>query len=995
MPRKPDFFMPAGFFFVLVACFSLLPVPGLAVTAGVNNGVNPITLAELFPGATFDADLPTQVEATGVEPGERPLRTDEVLNFYRALADASPRASLMEYGRSHEGRPMVILAVSDEATIADLDQFKRAHTDLMDPRGKKLPSAADLADAKAVAWMAYGIHGDELSSTDAAASLAYLLVAGTDETTAKLREKLLILIDPCENPDGRARYLAQTMSFAHRTANPDQDDLSHRAVWPWGRGNHYLFDMNRDWFTMNQPESARSAVIAGWLPQLLVDSHEMGANATYLFPPPCHPFNPHLPPTARKWERPFSDDQAKALDGRGYPYFTGEWNEEFFPGYGSSWASYHGAIGILYEMSRTSGTLVHKRGGTVRTFAQAVEHQTTSSVANLTSLAEDTAQILADQVASRSQAVETGGSGQVRAWVFPPDARYPGRLENFAELLAAQGIEVSYLGETKTGAKNLVDARTGEKSSLDLPVGTLLVRMDQPAGYLARVLLDPHIPMNSNFFQDEREYLEKGKGSRLYETTAWSLPLLRAIPAYWTQTVPQGQWNDVPEELVVGISAIKEPFSSVMIDGDADQAPRFLADILQAGVTVRVARKPFAIGGHEFRRGALVIRAEGNIENLQGVLNDTAVRHGVPMYAVTTARAEGGPDMGGSEYPVLVAPRVGVLTGMPVSPTGYGSIWHLLDQDLDLRFSSLDVGRFNSTDLSRYNVLVFPGVYGGPGMYRQVLGQGGVDRLRRWIEAGGTAIGIDGGARMLADKETGLTKTRFRGQALEEFPPPVWSIGAAEAQAAGRPVATGMSVPAPKGEKDEPKSAPKRVSSYDVAPVFGPGALPFTTGADQGTVLEEPPVTLNEWIKGNLAPGKTAPDETDRMAADRRLRSFMPQGALLRAELDEEFWLNYGLPGSITVWFGGNDSMIAKSPVAVAARFPETDRIHLGGLLWPEAAARLAHTGYATREALGRGQIILFADHPSYRRWVVESERMLINAILMGPGLGTRWSSPW
>ena len=89
------------------------------------------------------------------------------------------------------------------------------------------------------------------------------------------------------------------------------------------------------------------------------------------------------------------------------------------------------------------------------------------------------------------------------------------------------------------------------------------------------------------------------------------------------------------------------------------------------------------------------------------------------------------------------------------------------------------------------------------------------------------------------------------------------------------------------------------------------------------------------------------------------------------------------------------DSLIAGAPVSVAARFPAIERLHLGGLLWPEAAARLAHTGYATREGLGRGQIILFADHPSYRRWVVESERMLVNAILLGPGLGTRWSSPW
>ncbi|MEN8005613.1 MAG: M14 family zinc carboxypeptidase [Candidatus Krumholzibacteriota bacterium] len=989
--RLHGIFLPV--FWILVAIGGLWS----AASAGdLNHGVESITLEELFPDALYDGSIPTQVGVTGVEPGQRPLRPDEVLAFYRALADASPRAHLLEYGRSHEGRPMVILAVSDEAAIADLDGFKQRHTELLDPRGQKLPGAADLAGTKAVAWMAYGIHGDELSSTDAAASVAWLLVAGQDEATKKLRDKLVVLIDPCENPDGRARYLAQTLSFAHRTANPDQDDLSHRAVWPWGRGNHYLFDMNRDWFTMNQPESARSREIASWLPQLLVDSHEMGANASYLFPPPRHPFNPHLPPNARKWERPFSDDQARALDGRGYPYFTGEWNEEFFPGYGSSWASYHGAIGILYEMSRTTGTLVRKRNGTVRTFAQAVEHQTTSSVANLTSLADDTAAILADHVAARAQAVDDGGSGMVRAWVFPPDAKYPGRLDAFAALLTDQGIEVMTLADGSIDAKNLMDARTGEKSGRELPTGTLLVKLDQPAGYLARVLLDPHIPMNSTFFLDEREYLEKGKGSRLYETTAWSLPLLRAIPAYWTKSVPGGDWRAWAPEEKMETAALADPYNSVIIDGDPDHAPRLLADLLQAGITVRVARKPFTIGGSEFRRGALVIRAEGNADNLTAVLEKLAAKHNAPLVPVTTARAEDGPDMGGSEYPVLVAPRVGVLTGMPVSPTGYGSIWHLLDQELDLRFSALDVGRFGTTDLSRYNVLVFPGVFGGPGMYRQVLGTGGVDRLRRWIEAGGTAIGVDGGARMLADKETGLTKARFRSQALEEFPPPVWSIGAAEAQDAGRPVATGMRVdPKADDKKGDKKPEPSRTSPYDVAPIFGPGALPFTTGDDQGTQLDEAPVLLDEWLKEILAPGKKAPDEADRKAADQRLRRFMPQGVILRADLDEELWLNYGLGSSISVWFGGNDSMIAAPPVSVAARFPDTGRLHLGGLLWPEGAARLANTGYATREAVGRGQVILFAEHPTYRRWVVESERMFMNAVLMGPGLGTRWSSPW
>ncbi len=968
---------------------------GAASAAGLNQGVTAITLDELFPGATFDSAIPTQFAVTGVKPGERPLRPDEVLRYFEALAAASPNARLLEFGRTYEQRPLVTLVVSDLQTVAELDEFKAAHTRLLDPRTGKQPDSEELAGTKAVAWMAYGIHGDELSSTDAAVALAYWLVAGTDAQAETLRNSLVVLIDPCENPDGRTRYLAQTMSFAHRTASPDQDDLSHRAVWPWGRGNHYLFDMNRDWFAMLLPESARSREIAGWLPQLLVDSHEMGANASYLFSPPRHPFNPHLPPNTSKWEKPVSADQARALDSHGFPYFTGEWNEEFFPGYGSSWASYHGAIGILYEMSRTSGTLVRKRNGTVRTFVQAIEHQVTSSVANLTTLSTNAAEILADQIAGRAQAVRNGKNGKVAAWVFPPDDRHPGRLQKFARRLSDQGIEVQV--NRKASKAKLTDARTGEAATLALPAGTLLVSLDQPSGYLARVLLDPHVPMNKAFFAEEREYLEKSKGSRLYDTTAWSMPLLRGVPAYWGSKTPGGDWeawspagkseSDAATKLV--------PANYYLLDGDPDTTPAVLATLLQAGVTVRVAEKPFTVSGHHYGRGALVIQREGNLENLTAIMQDVAAAFGVQPVAIGTADAEQGPDLGGSHYRQLVAPRVGVLTGMPVSPSEYGFVWHLLDQELNLRFSALDVGSFGRVDLSRYNVLVFPPVMGGTAMYRQILGDGGLKRLRQWIEAGGTAIGLAGGARLLADKEVALTRTRFRNQVVQEYPSPVWSITAAEAEAAGRPTAVGVRLAPEKKDKEEAAPVIKRNSSYDVAPIVGPGALPFIKGHDQGTAVGGEPLRMDKWMASVLPPGQKAPEEGDRSQVDARLRRMMPQGALLRADLDEEFWLNYGLPADITVWFGGDDPLIATPPVAVAAGFAEVDRLHLGGLLWPEAAARLARTAYATRESVGRGQVILFADHPGYRRWVVESERLLKNAILLGPGLGTRWSAPW
>jgi hypothetical protein len=961
-----------------------------------------MTPQELFPWATFDSGVPTQETVTGVRPGARALRHDEVRRYLQTLADSSPRARLETYSRTHEGRELMVMTISDEQTMTRIDDLKTEHARRVDPRSRPASEdAATLAGAKAVAWMAYAIHGDELSSSDAACALAYWLVAGEDDQAKRLREKLVILIDPMENPDGRDRFLAQTRSFAHARPNPDTEDLSHTTVWPWGRGNHYLFDLNRDWFAMVQPESKRSEVIATWNPQLLVDSHEMGSSDTYLFSPPRAPFNPFLPPTTRDWAKRFAADQARALDGRGYAYYTREWNEEFFPGYGSSWASYLGAVGILYEMSGTEGTLVKQRPGTVRTYTEAVEHQAVSSVANLETLAANREAVLLDYVADRRAAIAEGKKGPVRAWIFPP-VLHPERTHRLAGLLRRQGIEIVRLAEA-VRTRDLRDARTGETVEIELPAGTWMVPMDQPAVRLARVLLDPHIPMEATFLREEREFQERGKGTRLYETTAWSLPLAYGVDAYWTSTKPGGSWTDARPMPPTGTFKNRDEAYGYLIDGASDNATGALADLLQRGIAVRIADKKFSAAGREFDRGAVLVKREGNPEDLVDQLGEVALRWGVIIEATSTALAEGGPDLGGRHFRPLVAPRVGVWTGSPVSSSSYGAIWHMLDLGLDLRFSGLDIGRFRRTDLRRYNVLIFPPA-GSPG-YRSILGSSGIERLRKWIEAGGTAIGLGGGAAFLADKDVGLTQTRRRSEALDRYPPVVFGVSAADVEAGGPFRAAGIRAPVttqPDGDGSDKKKGKstevariERESPYDIAPILGPGARPFAAGLDLGAPAPSAPVDLETWIKPLLPEGVNKPTPEDVRAADSRLQRFRPRGAFLRADLDPEAWLTWGLGKEMTAWIGTPNAFVAEPPVQIAARFPEADRLHLGGLLWPEAAGRIAHTAYATREGKGRGQVILFLNDPTYRGWMLDSRRMFANAVLYGPGLGTRWATPW
>jgi hypothetical protein len=544
-----------------------------------------------------------------------------------------------------------------------------------------------------------------------------------------------------------------------------------------------------------------------------------------------------------------------------------------------------------------------------------------------------------------------------------------------------------------------------------------MVRLDQPSGRLARVLLDPHVPMETTFLREEREYLERGKGSRIYDTTAWSLPLLYGVDAYWTGTKPRGDWQDTePPRPTVWVGGPGNVYAW-LVAGGQDAATGVLADLLQRGINVRIAEKPFRVAGHDYERGSILIKREGNPDDLHAQLGEVAERWQVEIRATPTAKAQDGPDLGGGYFHSLVEPRVAVLTGMPAAPDDYGAIWFALDAIADLRFSAIDMARFPVTDLGRYNVLVLPplrppggGEDAGDGMgaYRQALGAEGVERLRGWIAAGGTAIGIGSGAEFLADRELGWTKARFRRQALDRFAPAVLGASAEDVATGGQPRASGLR-PAKPSETTEPAAVPvppsapppsavpiaQDVSPYDVAPILGPGAQPFASGVDLGVPAPLEPLALDVWIEPLLPSGEKAPSEADLKWADDRLRRFHPVGALLRVELDPDSWMSWGLPQEITAWIGAEDTLVAEPPVRVVARFPDVERLQLGGLLWPEAAGRIARTAYCTREGVGRGQIILYLDNPAFRAWMLDTRRHFLNSVLYGPGLGAEWPRPW
>ena len=111
----------------------------------------------------------------------------------------------------------------------------------------------------AVAWMAYSIHGNETSGADAALGVIYHLIASKDDDILELLDDMVIIVDPVMNPDGRARFVKNLEQYRGTAPNYDDQSLLHTGDWPYGRTNHYYFDLNRDWL-FRAPENTYSMI---------------------------------------------------------------------------------------------------------------------------------------------------------------------------------------------------------------------------------------------------------------------------------------------------------------------------------------------------------------------------------------------------------------------------------------------------------------------------------------------------------------------------------------------------------------------------------------------------------------------------------------------------------------------------------------------------------------------------------------------------------------
>ena len=707
------------------------------------------SLALLSPGTQYDEAIPTLENVIGHDFGDELSSHAQIVSYLRALADAAPdRTRLIQYGTSWEGRSLNVLVIARPERVARLDDVK---ADL-----RRLAEAGEDADAliatlPVVSWFAHSVHGDELSSSDAALAEAYhLLAAQNDPGVDAILRNSIVVIDPLQNPDGRERFIFNNLMA--RGYPPDTLPVAaeHDETWPSGRVNHYLFDLNRDWIVQTQREaSGRGKLWLEWMPHVTADLHEMGGvagitpRATYYFPPPAPPANPYLSDSQVGLLEQIGRANADRFDERGFPYFTREVFGGYFPGTGAGWPLYHGALGMTFEKASAHGLSYARVDGTVLTYRDGVVEHFTAALETMKTAARERERILRSFVEFRRNAIVSGAQG---GYLIPP-------LED----RALHRKLVTTL--TSNGVNVRVAENAFEVEGIGYEAGTAIVLLAQPAGAMVRNLLDVDISMPDDYLELQLERREKNYPAQVYDISAWSLPLMYDVDAVAVDTLPDVATSEPRAPDVTTLAAARVAY---LLPWNVTNA-RAVAEALQQGLRVRVANEPFVLDGRRYGVGTAIVRVPDHDDDLGERLGAIVARHGGEAVAANTGFVDAGISLGSNQVRPLKAPRVLLAWDTPTDSYSAGWTRYVLERHFGQPASIVRVASLPKLSFYDFDVIVLPA-----GDYSAIAPPDFAAKLEAWMQDGGILVTLSdasvwaSGTALLAS-EAGRTPARTPG----------------------------------------------------------------------------------------------------------------------------------------------------------------------------------------------------------------------------------------
>lgn len=670
-------------------------------------------LAYYLPeNVTYNTAIPTPKAVLGHEVGEWHVSHDRLVRYMEVLDAASDRISLEVTGRTHEGRPLLLLTITAPQNHKNIEAIRTQHVQLTDPAKS---GSLDTKSMPVVFYMGFSIHGNEASGVNASLLAAYHLAAAQGTEIENYLANTVILFDPCFNPDGVHRFSSWVNSRKSKSIAADPADMEHNEPWPNGRTNHYWFDLNRDWLVAQQPESqARIVKFHQWKPNVLTDHHEMGTNSTFFFQPGVpsrvHPITPAL---NQELTKKIGTYHAKALDDIGSFYFTQQNYDDFYYGKGSTFPDVQGAIGILFEQGSSRGHAQESVNGIVR-FPFTIRNQFVTALSSLKAVNEMRVELLNYQRDFYKAGVSEAAKDPVKAIIFG-SAKDKARSTHLAGIIAQHQIDVY-----KPAATQTINGKTYDMES------SFIVPLNQPQYKLIKSMFEKRTQ-----FQD----------SLFYDISSWTLPLAFALEYDELKTVPSLGSKASDFSLQPGKMIGEKTNYAYAFEYTGYYAPRAVYCLLHHGIRVKVATDAFHHPtGKRFENGSIIVPVAGQEKTeteIQFYIREIMQHDGMDVYAFNTGLDYKGSSLGSGSHVTLRKPEIAMLVGDGVSVTDAGELWHLLDVRMQLPATLIPVDVFNRHNLLRYNTIIL-----APGSYNDIS-DAAKERLKTWVQNGGVLIGFE------------------------------------------------------------------------------------------------------------------------------------------------------------------------------------------------------------------------------------------------------------
>ena len=583
--------------------------------------------------------------------------TEKAYAYARALAAATPRVRVFTIGHSEEGREILLLAIADESGIRDLDRLKAATAALADPRRTDQSTAEKLiAASRSIYYFNAALHSDETGSTEAVLELAYRLAVSEQPMIQRIRQQLVVLINPISNPDGRDKMV--DWFYRYLKGKTDRSSLPRQSPPYWSK---YTFvDINRD--THQQTHETTKAVhrmFHEWHPTVVHDLHEgsplmMTWNGT-------GPYTPNIDPITYTEFLQLSFREVEAMTAMGMPGVS-TWNfgEAFAHLYLDSVAMNHNSIGRGYETFGNGSAETELRsispGATSPEWYRPMpapaqvkwsardnlNYQETGALIALDDAATHAKDMLRNFYKKSWDSWQKGLTQPPYAFLIPQDQGDPARVAQMVARLMGQHIEVSR-------AQNAIALKDG-----NYPAGTYVVRLDQPYRNYAVDLLTPqHYPKD---------------GEPPYDDVSWELPAnfhLQVTPTS-DPAIREAPLNDLKEP--PHVSGHVTGSGPVYLLPDTGQESLLAARYRLTNFEIQIAEREFEHNGAKFPAGSWILSRQ---PGLQDAVQSTASELGLHF-----VREPSAPDV---QHHTAKAPRIGVW--VPWADTdSIGWIRYSLDQ---------------------------------------------------------------------------------------------------------------------------------------------------------------------------------------------------------------------------------------------------------------------------------------------------------------------------